>query len=479
MQCIEKCVLHAYFLFCPFMTRNKLHYSFLLNLTIIGSLFLLSFMQEWNVGFTRLKRIDLLSDIHPDQADSITTDTTHMEENVALEVEDSIQEKQDSIIHEVVEHCKPGLTCIEDYSGNNSAMKSFLDALNRTEVNDRKLRIAFYGDSFIEGDVFCGSVRDSLQSVFGGRGVGFVPITSNVTGFRNTIKHNFGNWRTYSLINKNGSSVAIGPSGFTFLPEENNWVEYRVSKQRFLNEFNSVSIFYRNLSASTVLQLTVDTTQSLEPLAVSNDIRELSTDLNKVKKVRFEVYPSDSVSVYGASFETRGGISVDNFSIRGNSGLNLSSIDAELHSEFAKLRSYKLVILQFGLNLVVAEKLNYEAYVSRMVGVINNLKKVFPDCSFLLLGISDHSVNDNGTYKTMPSITVMRDAQRLIAQQTGIAFWDTFSAMGGEGSMVKWTEAKPPLGARDYTHLTFKGGRKLAGALVKSLLYEKSKYARQ
>ena len=76
----------------------------------------------------------------------------------------------------------------------------------------------------------------------------------------------------------------------------------------------------------------------------------------------------------------------------------------------------------------------------------------------------------------MPSIPAMRDAQRLIAQRTGIAFWDMFEAMGGEGAMIKFTEANPPLGARDYTHLTFKGGKKLAGSLAKSLLFEKKKY---
>jgi hypothetical protein len=461
------------------MARNKLHYSFLLNLFVIGALFLFSFLQHSSMSPIPLKKFDLLADVRPDNYGSLSADTVSVDQQLALPINDSIQEKQDSIIHEVVEHCKPGLTCIEDYSGNNTSLKNLMDALNRTEVSGKKLRIAFYGDSFIEGDVFCGSLRDSLQSIFGGRGVGFVPITSNVTGFRNTVKQSFGNWRTFSLIHKNGSNVAIGPSGYTFLPGENNWVEYRPSRQRFLNEFSFVSVFYKNWSASTILQLTVDTTESVEPLSVSNNLQQFSKRITKARKVRFEFYPADSIALYGASFEGPEGIYVDNFSIRGNSGLNLLAIDTHLHTDFAEIRKYKLVVLQFGLNLVVAENLNYDAYVSRMVGVINNLKNVFPECSFLLLGISDRSINDNGTYRTMPSITVMRDAQRLIAQQTGIAFWDTFAAMGGEGSMVKWTQSKPPLGARDYTHLTFRGGRKLAGYLVKSLLFEKQKYARQ
>jgi lysophospholipase L1-like esterase len=126
--------------------------------------------------------------------------------------------------------------------------------------------------------------------------------------------------------------------------------------------------------------------------------------------------------------------------------------------------------------MVTEDGFNYRAYAEKMVDVIKSLKKSFPQASFLLLSVSDRSSNTSGKFKTMHSIPAMRDAQRLIAQRTGIAFWDMFEAMGGENSMVKFTEAEPPLGARDYTHLTFRGGKKLAGSLAKSLLFEKKKY---
>jgi hypothetical protein len=51
--------------------------------------------------------------------------------------------------------------------------------------------------------------------------------------------------------------------------------------------------------------------------------------------------------------------------------------------------------------------------------------------------------------------------------------------MGGEDSMVKFVTAKPALAAKDYTHLTFKGGKKLASSLVKSLLFELEKYEKK
>ena len=145
-------------------------------------------------------------------------------------------------------------------------------------------------------------------------------------------------------------------------------------------------------------------------------------------------------------------------------------------AEFNTYRSYKLVILQFGLNMVVEDSLNYRAYVKRMVRVIENMKKAFPHASFLLLSVSDRSSNSTGRFETMNAIPAMRNAQRMIAQETNIAFWDLFEAMGGENSMVKFVTSKPALAAKDYTHVNFNGGRKLAGSLVKSLLFSHEKH---
>jgi lysophospholipase L1-like esterase len=450
--------------------NNKLHYSFLLCLAIIGTLLVLYWMPEFSIGTLTFKRIDLLTDIRTPQQDSLFT-------VIPTEIADSIVAKQDSIVKEIKEHCKPGITCIEDYSSDSTALRSFLKALSQTEKSKTPLRIAFYGDSFIEGDVFCGSFRDTLQSLFGGRGVGYVPITSDVAGFRNTIKHRFDNWTTSSLIVRKDSTAALGPSGFCFIPRQDNWVEYLPSKQRYLNRFETIKLYYKNLN-SAMLHYTVDTLESIEPLNTSDRLQEWTYSGNHLKYVKFQFDPYDSLWVYGASFEGGGGIYVDNFSMRGNSGMNLTAINSQMYRDFNKYRNYKLIILQFGLNLIVEENLNYQAYTKRMISVVNTLKRLFPNTSFLLLSISDRSSNINGEFQTMKAIPAMRNAQRLIAKEAGIAFWDMFQAMGGENSMVKLAEAKPPQAAKDYTHLNFKGGKKISGALVKSLLFEYEKHAK-
>jgi lysophospholipase L1-like esterase len=443
------------------MNRSKLHEPFLLCVIIISFLLILSLVPRFSLESLTFRPINLLSDIAFEHVD-----------RVEAAFNDSLLAKQDSVIQLVKETCKPGITCIEDYTGDSTALYRFHRALSEVKKLHVPLRVAFYGDSFIEGDVFCGSFRDSLQSIFGGRGVGFVPITSGVTGFRKTIKHSFDNWRTSSLIIRTDSTAEYGPAGYCFEPLAGNWVEYKPSRQRFLRDFNTVKLYYKNYeSAKVQFQLNDDTTRHVRTLKKSEHLQEWVYYGRKLKSIRFAFEPFDSLRLFGASFEDGGGIYVDNFSLRGNSGISLTGISNRMLSRFNTYRHYKLVILQFGLNMVVEDSLNYKAYVRRMVKVINNLKRDFPEASFLLMSVSDRSSNSTGRFETMNAIPAMRNAQRMIAQQTHIAFWDLFQAMGGENSMVRFVTSKPALAAKDYTHLNFKGGKILAGSLVKSLLY--------
>ncbi len=90
---------------------------------------------------------------------------------------------------------------IEDYTYDQQGLNAFFLAIDSIRMGG-SVRIAWYGDSFVEGDILVGDLRDTLQSVWGGSGVGFVPITSEVAQFKRTIKHNFKGWTSYSIVKK-------------------------------------------------------------------------------------------------------------------------------------------------------------------------------------------------------------------------------------------------------------------------------------
>ena len=73
-----------------------------------------------------------------------------------------------------------GSVAIENYSRGTSLAK-FRQALS--EAQNRTVRIAIIGDSYIEGDIFSSNLRDLLQQRYGGSGVGFMNAHCEFPGF--------------------------------------------------------------------------------------------------------------------------------------------------------------------------------------------------------------------------------------------------------------------------------------------------------
>ena len=101
---------------------------------------------------------------------------------------------------------------IEDYTFDRSGLSRFFAAVDSTRAG-RTVRVAWYGDSFVEGDILIGDLRDSLQSLWGGNGVGFVPMTSEVAQFKRTLKHVFRGWTSYSIVKKGSIARLLASTG--------------------------------------------------------------------------------------------------------------------------------------------------------------------------------------------------------------------------------------------------------------------------
>lgn len=448
------------------MEENYLSKTFLfLSLVIIG-LLAISLVPTHVWKNLQLRQVDLLGDI------KVTIDPkeqTAKADSVPIALtKKTITAKKDSILfNEPIR--------IEDFSENKNALRYFFNDLKN--ARQRPVRIAFFGDSFIEGDILCGSFRDTLQQVFGGRGVGFVPITSEVAQFRTTIQHSFINWATYSIVGSKSATSPLGTSGFCFVPLEGNEVEYKPGRKRGSRPLPPLRLFYVS-QLNNLLQIQINDTLILNrELRASGELQEEVIHQKKIESVKLQFKTVDSLKVYGASFEDSVGVYVDNFSMRGNSGMGLYQIGQQQNEEFNRLQDYKLIILQYGLNVVTeSDTSGYHWYADKMIKVVNQLKRHFPEASILLVSVSDRSSNQNGEFKTIPSLPLMRDRQRDIASITKVAFWDLYSSMGGKNSMVKFATATPPLAAKDYTHLTFLGGKKLAKQLADAILHERKQY---
>jgi hypothetical protein len=442
------------------MNRNNLYKVFIIAVSVIVILLLLSVIPEFRIGNFTFKRINILSDI----------------------LKNSKTGKPDFpvIKPQYIDTCKKGMVCFEDFSPGKTSLDTFFCALARIKKNKEIVRIAYFGDSFIEGDVMLEDLRDTLQKVYGGRGVGYVPITSMVAGFRETIVHSFANFKTYSVTDKSFSSVPIGFSGMTFVPQSDNFVTYRPAvRRRFLNFFYDIRLFYGKCD-DTKFNYSLNGTGSKQAVLAGNkDVNVFSIPGDSIRSVNFRFPADKDLKLYGTSFEGGPGIYIDNYSVRGNSGYGLLRTHENIFSRFDSIQKYKLVVLHFGLNVVSRGCKNYDWYKKMMDKVIAHVKKCFPHTSILLVSVSDRSTKMNGEYTTMPEVPLLLETQRGLASENKIAFWNLYDAMGGENSMVKYVENKPPLANRDYTHLNFKGARKVAYIFAQTILYEQFKYEKK
>ena len=180
---------------------------------------------------------------------------------------------------------------------------------------------------------------------------------------------------------------------------------------------------------------------------------------------------------YGATMEDVAGITLDNFSLRSSPGSNLGYVHDDMLRRFDRARHYDLVILIYGLNVATPNGRDYDYYRTAMKKTIAKLKECMPGTGFLLVSIGDRDERVDGAMHTMRGVKNLVRYQHTIAAESGIAFWNLYEAMGGDGSiaeMVKAHEAN-----LDYTHINFKGGRRIAGLLFDAIEHGKEQNERR
>ncbi len=395
-------------------------------------------------------------------------------------------------------------------------LEAFFQAL---DAKSEQVRIAYFGDSSIEGDLISETLRDSLQRLFGGTGVGYVPITSHVNTFRRTVRHTFsGHWFTCTMGQNNWRKLPRGISGAYFttwtapvavdttvvtdtsavatvpaaitdsVPPEPPVAQpkgHRVSYGAMrlypgTNVFERAYLYYGAPKADSLARYrTGSVTTSFGGgsegqtylLDGGNKVNRLTLSQTPGRRVSLSFNVPARVPLYGVSVESPDGVIVDNYATRGNSGSLLASIDAGIMQEFQAHMDFDLIVLQYGLNVLNPKMKNYDWYQKEMSQVIRYFQANLPGVAILVVGPSDKATKIDGTLQTDPSLPLITEALRKAAKENNAAFFSLYEAMGGAGSMIEWVEQKKPsLANTDYTHFNFDGAEEAGHLLLTALL---------
>jgi hypothetical protein len=235
--------------------------------------------------------------------------------------------------------------------------------------------------------------------------------------------------------------------------------------------FSNIRLFYSMASDSSFVSVSVDGSPAQKRrLKAGSGVQVLdlssATPIQKIKLV-FSAY--DPIHVYGVSFDEPRGAYVDNFPIRGYSGMYFQRIHNDVLKGFHKYLNYDLIILQYGENVSSPKITDYSYYERGMKLTIKHIQDALPGVPILLVSAHDRSIKLNGNYHTSPDIPYLVKTQSKVAEEMKTGFWNLFAAMGGNDSMPTYVAHKPAWAGKDYTHFTRSGGEHVAVMLYNYL----------
>ena len=478
------------------------------TLAVIIAMLAIGFVPQFELFGMHLNRVDIFSELRANDGEVIEyeADIERLEKELAAMTQlDTLQEVDSLPINPPVRYewiveelsdttvvLVPSLWNVLPHRPSSSRLRHFADEcsvaiedFDTVEVSrfdkfieklatGEKVRIAFMGDSFVEGDILTSDLREQLQSVFGGRGVGFVACDIPFATVRRTIKRTSSGWSAYSVMKPKSAPqdvadkffvsgyVAKGGAGATTRWTVTNAFEHLDSATR------ARVLLYSRDTSSVRITLNDTIINDIE-VAGYDHMREIYVEAPKIDNISIGVLQG-SVLCYGVSLEDDGGVVLDNFSVRSNNGHAIFGTGAAINREIDEMLGYDVVVLQYGLNIMQKGQRGYTNYRNQLCNMIAYAERCFPDAAILVLGVSDRWVKNEESerYEPIGSVDALTAHQRAAADSTNVAFWNTSKAMAALGGMPAFVSKG--WAAKDYTHINFMGGKQIAKQLAYAII---------
>ncbi len=425
------------------------------------------------------------------------TDIDDIDENIETKTEetdvikDTVRANADSL--------KGSTRRLEFPDNNKEVLYPVFKAMESAQSEKEVVRIMHFGDSQIEGDRITSFLRNRLQNKFGGSGIGLVPA-SQLYDYRFSItQESSDNWNRYTLYGRRDTLITHKRYGilasfnsFTPQPLDSNnidstnktaWVSIEKSPYSYTNTktFKQCRVFYgANTDSFSVKLLVNDEVTDEEIYPPSSNLKQIHWAFNEPTDNMFLEFSGNiSPEIYGIALDGDGGVAVDNIAMRGCAGLVFNKTDPTLFNELINKLDVKLMILQFGGNVVPNIRKDYSYFERWFYAQLAFIRKNAPGVEIIVIGPSDMSRKVDDHYESYDNIPLVRDAIKKATFRADAVYWDMYEAMGGENSMPSWVFAEPSLATKDFVHFTPRGAKIIANMFYNALMYEYLIYKQQ
>lgn len=377
---------------------------------------------------------------------------------------------------------------------NGSYLNRFFTKLQDLEKNkDSLVKIIHYGDSLLANDHLTIDLKKNFQKKFGDGGRGLVPITRGIRVVgRNVLQHRVtGNSRDFYWHaidthrgKRNGiTNPALGFLGESFMPGFPGAVTSHRQDGKQMQPWNQIYLILRqkNIQKNSSDQ-TIELNVNHEAGSYNHDIElnkstcfqeRLSIPGSKKISIRFKKFPHNNLYIDALGLETSYGVaytSVAHVSMETNDRLNISNRN---YSCGMQLYQPDLIVLQFGVNesqhLWVFDYRLPSEFKDNIAKVVKRIKKYSPHAGILMVSpIERIRRGPGGKLITLPELLTIRQIQKEVAMEQGVAWFDSFTALGGVGSNQFFSRNGWLM--KDRIHLTHAGGKVFADKLFSELM---------
>lgn len=179
------------------------------------------------------------------------------------------------------------------------------------------------------------------------------------------------------------------------------------------------------------------------------------------------------------------GLSLSNLGVVGSTLMDLEGRDAATAEAQLRASPPDLILLAYGVNEGFDDALDPLAYEQTLRKRIAWLRRVVPEATLVIMGAPDglrrrpasvgpepwsRRCGPDGEWETPPSLALVRDVQRRVSEDLGVAFWDWYGRMGGACSADRLAGGPDPLMRGDRVHFTAGGAEWIGDLLADDLL---------
>lgn len=355
-----------------------------------------------------------------------------------------------------------------DDSGNLDPLYAALWSLE--QGNTGVVTVLHYGDSPTTADLITGDARAQLQKRFGDAGRGYTLVAKPWAWYGHRgVEMSDHDWTAHTAVGLMREGV-YGLGGAAFEGKPGAWSKFRLTEA----EQSAVDIEYLAKPDGGAFVVEADDEQVAEQSTSAETKAAVSVHVPlPIGTKSVTIRPTGgSVTLFGVDFRrgTRGLI-YDSLGLNGaTTSVVARVLEADLWKQEMNHAAPALVIINYGSNESSFGSFVHKQYGSELRLAIQRVRQAAPNAAILVMSPMDRGersgLDEIATMSTIPEIVAI---QRQVAAETHCAFFDTYDAMGGNGTMARWYAANPRLVTADLLHPTPQGASIVAGLFVDQL----------